>query len=87
MTVNDLWKAGPIVQASPALNKDLQEQDLRGKIASLLCTYMEYVSEAHQPGNSCIEQMILCEALCYLVLEEKVCQQLLKILKLGIFWF
>lgn len=47
---------------------------------------MEYVSEAHQPGNSSIEQMILCEALCYLVLEEKVYQQLLKILKHGIFF-
>lgn len=34
---------------------------------------MEYISEAHQSGDSCIEQMILCEVLCYLVLEEKVC--------------
>lgn len=31
MTANDLWKAGPIVQAAPPLYKDLQEQGLREK--------------------------------------------------------
>ena len=31
MTVTNLWKAGPIVQAAPALYKDLQEQGLREK--------------------------------------------------------
>lgn len=34
---------------------------------------MEYIGEAHQSGNSCIEQMVLCEVLGYLVLEIQVC--------------
>lgn len=73
-TTSDFWNTGPIVWAAPALYKNLQELGMTEKIPSFIShTYIEYVSEAHQSRNSCIEQMILCEVLCYLVLKEKVC--------------